>query len=90
MFNYIFGNWFFSPVEDEIIVSPKTKQNRYNVLKEVKQFDKNILLAVPESLEDFVGDTKENKIFTFRRSEKKNDKKRTRKRKRKKSSGSIS
>jgi len=81
MLSYIFGNWFFEDKEQEIEVSPKTKQNRYNVLKEVKQFDKNILLAVPESLEDFVGDTKENKIFTFK---KKNDKKRTRTRKRKK------
>jgi hypothetical protein len=82
MYSYI-SSWFFEDKEQDIEVSPKTKQNRYNVLKEVKQFDKNILLAVQQSLEDFVGETKENKIFTFKRTEKKNDKKRTRTRKRK-------
>ena len=82
MFNYIFGNWFFSPVEDEIIVSPKTKQNRYNVLKEVRSFDSSILLPVPQSIEEFTQEKKPYKIFTFKRTEKK---KRVRKRKRKNS-----
>ena len=83
MFNYIFGNWFFSPVEEEIIVTPKTKQNRYNVLKEVKQFDKTILLPVPQSIEEFTQEKKPSKIFTFKRTSEK--KKRVRKRKRKNS-----
>lgn len=87
MLSYIFGNWFFNPTEEEIIISPKTKQNRYNVLKEVNQFDKSILLPVPQSIQEFTQQRKPSKIFTF---QKKNDKKRTRKRKRKKSSGSIS
>ena len=83
MLSYIFGNWFFNPTEEEIIVSPKTKQNRYNVLKEIKSFDSTILLPVPESLDTFIGKRKPSKIFTFKRTEKK---KRVRKRKRRKSS----
>jgi hypothetical protein len=83
MLSYIFGNWFFNPTEDEIIVSPNTKQNRYNVLKEIKSFDQTILLPVPESLDTFIGKRKPSKIFTFKRAEKK---KISRKRKRKKSS----
>jgi len=86
MLSYIFGNWFFNPTEEEIIVSPKTKQNRYNVLKEIKSFDSTILLPVPESLDTFIGKRKPSKIFTFKRTGKKNDKKRVRKRKRRKSS----
>ena len=85
MYSYI-ASWFFNPTEEEIIVSPKTKQNRYNVLKEVNQFDKSILLPVPQSIQEFTQERKPSKIFTFKRTEKKNDKKRTRKRKRKKSS----
>ena len=81
MYSYI-SSWFY-PVEEEIVVSPKTKNNRHNVLKEIRSFDKNILLAVPQSLETFIGERKESKIFTFK---KKNDKKRTRKRRRRKSS----
>ena len=81
MYSYL-SSWFFSPVEQEIEVSPKTKQNRHHLLKEVKQFDKKILLAVPQSLETFIGERKESKIFTFKRTEKK---KRSRNRKRKKS-----
>jgi hypothetical protein len=79
MLSYIFGNWFFNPTEDEIIVTPKTKQNRYKVLKEVNQFDKSILLPVPQSIQEFTQERKPSKIFTFK-------KKRVRKRKRKKSS----
>jgi len=83
MYNYI-TSWFFAEEEKPIEVTPKTKQNRYNVLKEVNQFDKSILLPVSQSLEEFVGETKKpSKIFTFKRTEKK---KRVRKRKRKKSS----
>ena len=83
MYSYI-SSWFFNSTEDEIIVTPKTKNNRYKVLKEVNQFDKSILLPVSQSLEEFVGETrKPSKIFTFKRTEKK---KRQRKRKRKKSS----
>lgn len=83
MLSYIFGNWFFNPTEDEIIVSPNTKQNRYNVLKEIKSFDQTILLPVPQSIQEFTQERKPSKIFTFKRTEKK---KRSRKRKRKKSS----
>jgi len=86
MYSYI-SSWFFNPTEEEIIVTPKTKQNRYNVLKEVNQFDKSILLPVPQSIQEFTQERKPSKIFTFKRvTEKKNDKKRVRKRKRKKSS----
>ena len=85
MYSYL-SSWFFSPVEEEIEVSAKTKQDRHLLLKEVKQFDKKILLAVPQSLEEFVGEKKPSKIFTFKRTEKKNDKKRSRNRKRRKSS----
>ena len=83
MLSYIFGNWFFNPTEDEIIVTPKTKQNRYKVLHEVNQFDKSILLPVPQSIQEFTQERKPSKIFTFKRTEKK---KRQRKRKRRKSS----
>ena len=76
MYSYI-ASWFY-PVEEEIVVSPKTKNNRHNVLKEIRSFDKKILLAVPQSLETFLEERKENKIFTFK-------KKRSRNRKRKKS-----
>ena len=82
MYSYI-TSWFFAEEEKTIEVTPKTKQNRYNVLKEVNQFDKSILLPVPESLDTFIGKRKESKIFTFKRTEKK---KRQRKRKRRKSS----
>ena len=82
MYSYI-ASWFFEDKEDEIIVTPKTKQNRYNVLKEVKQFDKTILLPVQQSLEDFVGEKKPSKIFTFKRISEKKKRSRTRKRKRK-------
>lgn len=86
MYSYI-ASWFFEDKDDEIIVTPKTKQNRHNVLKEIRSFDKKILLAVPQCLEEFIGERKESKIFTFKKvTEKKNDKKRSRKRKRKKSS----
>ena len=81
MYSYI-ASWFFEDKEDEIIVTPKTKQNRYNVLKEVKQFDKTILLPVPQSIEEFTQEKKPSKIFTFRISEKKK-RSRTRKHKRK-------
>ena len=86
MYSYI-SSWFFNPTEEEIEVSPKTKNNRYNVLHEIKSFDPTILLPVPQSIQEFTQQRKPSKIFTF---QKKNDKKRTRKRKRKKSSGSIS
>lgn len=82
MYSYI-SSWFFNPTEEEIEVSPKTKQKRYNVLKEVNQFDKSILLPVPQSIQEFTQERKPSKIFTFKRTEKK---KRQRKRKRRKSS----
>lgn len=82
MYSYI-ASWFFNPTEEEIEVSPKTKQKRYKVLKEVNQFDKSILLPVPQSIQEFTQQRKPSKIFTFKRTEKK---KRVRKRKRRKSS----
>ena len=82
MYSYI-TSWFFAEEEKTIEVTPKTKQNRYNVLKEVNQFDKSILLPVPQSIQEFTQERKPSKIFTFKRTEKK---KRQRKRKRRKSS----
>lgn len=75
MLTYI-SSWFFSPEEDEIVVTEEQKQNRYKLLKEIKSFDKSILLAVPQSLEEFTNQPKK-KLFTFKR-------KRNRKRKPKK------
>ena len=49
MYSYI-ASWFFSEEEKLVEVSPKTKQKRYKVLKEVNQFDKSILLPVPQSI----------------------------------------
>jgi len=83
MYSYI-ASWFFEDKEQEIEVTPKTKQNKYNVLKEVKQFDKSILLPVPQSIQEFTQERKPSKIFTFKRVTEK--KKRVRKRKRRKSS----
>jgi len=82
MYNYI-TSWFFAEEEKPIEVTPKTKQNRYNVLKEIESFDQTILLPVPQSIQEFTQERKPSKIFTFKRTEKK---KRVRKRKRKKSS----
>ena len=82
MYSYI-ASWFFEDKDEEIVVTPKTKQNKYNVLKEVNQFDKSILLPVPQSIQEFTQQRKPSKIFTFKRVTEK--KKRSRKRKRKKS-----
>jgi hypothetical protein len=82
MYSYI-SSWFFTEEEKPVEVSPKTKNNRHNVLKEVRSFDKKILLAVPQSLEEFVGERKESKIFTFKRVTEK--KKRVRRRRKKSS-----
>lgn len=73
MLTYI-SSWFFSPVEDEIVVTEEQKRNRYEVLKEIKQFDKTILLPVPQSIEEFTNQPKK-KLFTFKRKRKRNRKK---------------
>jgi len=78
MYSYI-SSWFFNPTEEEIIVTPKTKQNRYNVLKEIKSFDQTILLPVPQSIQEFTQQRKPSKIFTFKREKKKRQRKRKRK-----------
>ena len=39
-----FYNYWFGETDVEIIVSDKDKQNKYQVLKEIKSFDKSILL----------------------------------------------
>jgi len=39
-----FYNYWFGETDKEIIVSDKDKQNKYQVLKEIKSFDKSILL----------------------------------------------
>lgn len=75
MFTYI-TSWFYNPAEELPEPTEEDKQNRYNVLKEIKQFDKTILLPVRQSIEEFTQENKK-KIFTFKR--------RKRKRKQKKS-----
>jgi len=82
MFNYIFGYFLTPEEEEEIVASPTTKQNKYKLLNEIKQFDKNILLVVPQPLDDFLGKN-ESKIFKFKIEENKKKRTRTRKRRRK-------
>jgi len=74
MLTYI-SSWFFSPIEDEVFVTEEQKQNRYKVLKEIKDFDKSNLLAVPETIENFIQQKKQSKIFTFKKKRKRKRKK---------------
>ena len=69
MFSFI-TSYFYNPAEDEIRPTEEDKQNRYNVLKEIKQFDKTILLPVKQSLEEFTQENKK-KLFTFKRRKRK-------------------
>ena len=47
-----FYNWFFSHDDKEIVIPDSYKQNKFQVLKEVKLFDKSILLPTYAPLVD--------------------------------------
>ena len=69
MFTFI-TSYFYNTTEELPEPTDEEKRNRYNVLKEIKQFDKSILLSRIECSID-----NKKKIFTFKRRWKKKRKK---------------
>lgn len=75
MLTYI-SSWFYNPAEELPQPTEEQKQNRYKLLKEIRDFDSKILLAVPQSLEDFTNQSKK-KLFTFKRRKRKRNRKKS-------------
>ena len=75
MFSYI-ASYFYTPVEELPEPTEEQKRSRYEVLKEIKQFDKTILLPIPQSLEEFTNEPKK-KLFTFKRRKRKRQRKKS-------------